>query len=419
MARCSDGVKSNSVRAPPYLAAPWFGSPQTVHGQCYVTPMLLLMALACLPTPTPQERCQRCAPDAQQDAQQDCSIEDAAACRELAEVARIADPVDANASLAYGQRACANGDGQACAALGLRYEDGLGTADDDAKALELFDHACELGAANGCFNAGLMYLSGHGVARNDGTAQEWFSQANALWSQRCDTGDTGDTAGCVKLGMLYEQGFGVPENRVKALTLYDMACAKGQTPGCMSAATLRLAGPDGESASAVTAIRKACDEGSPQGCGTLGQLYVTGGHGIEVDTARAQELLERACHAGDAQGCTMLAGMLTLDQGVPPDPVAAAWYGARACDLGGSAGCLANGMVAETRSGAENWLSRACGMGNAEGCMALGSVRMTRGEGYNPSGAASAIASACQLGLSDGCTLLQTLGLPPPAQPAP
>jgi hypothetical protein len=58
-------------------------------------------------------------------------------------------------------------------------------------------------------------------------------------------------------------------------------------------------------------------------------------------------------------------------------------------------------------------------MGNAEGCMALGSVRMTRGEGYNPSGAASAIASACQLGLSDGCTLLQTLGLPPPAQPAP
>lgn len=372
--------------------------------------MLLLLAIACLPTSTPQERCQRCAPEAPTA----CAPDDAAACRELAEVARIADPVDASASVAYGQRACANGDGQACSALGLRYEDGLGIADDDAKALELFDHACALGAGTGCFHAGLMYGTGHGVARDDREAQAWYARAEAAWSPGCTDAET---TWCTKLGLLNEQGFGVPKDRVKALALYDRACAGAHPDGCVSAAALRLAEPDGDAGTAIAAIRTACDAGYAQGCGALGKLYLTGGHDIAVDAERAKELLERSCHAGDAHGCTMLAGVLTLNQGVTPDPAAAAWYAARACDLGGSAGCMANGMVAQTRSDAESWLSRACGMGNAEGCMALGSVRMTRGEGYNPSGAASAIATACQLGSADGCAMLETLGLSPPAAP--
>jgi TPR repeat protein len=181
------------------------------------------------------------------------------------------------------------------------------------------------------------------------------------------------------------------------------------------------AGVPKEEASGIAAIRAACDAGSALGCGALGQLYVVDRHGVAVDAPRAIELLERACHGGDAQGCNVLGGVYGIGERVPADPTLAAWYSARACDLGGSVGCLANGMAATTRADAETWLARACGMGNPEGCMALGSVRAADGEGQDRDGSIAAVSTACQLGLGDGCAMLQSLGapLPPGVTPPP
>lgn len=362
---------------------------------------MLLLALGCFKAPTPLERCDRCAePTAE------CAPEDARACRDLAELARIADPVDHATAVRLADRACTHSDGPACAALGLRFEDGLGVPDDDARALALFDAACELGAGVGCFNAGLMHHTGHGVPRDGDKANAWFERAAAAYRVTCDAGDQ---ATCMNLGVQYEQGFGVQKDPAKALSLYDAACKGGYDDACVNAAWLRLdaAATPADETAAVDAIRAACDRGSAIGCGALGQMYAQGGHGITADGPRAVELLERSCHAGVMMGCNVLGGVYGLGEVVPVDEERAAWYSARACDLGGSGGCFANGMGAKTRADAERWLARACGMGNPEACWTLAGVRATPGEGVDLPGAAAALASACQLGIPDACAGLQ------------
>ena len=102
---------------------------------------MLLLALACFTPPTLPERCARC-----EDPAGDCAPADARACGALAEFARIAEPVDVTSAVLYADRACTHGDGLGCSALGLRYLDGLGLPDDDARALTLFTSECELGA---------------------------------------------------------------------------------------------------------------------------------------------------------------------------------------------------------------------------------------------------------------------------------
>lgn len=378
---------------------------------------MLLFAIGCFKAPTLVERCDRCT-----DPAAECAPEDARACGELAEIARIADPVDHATAVKLSDRACTHSDGLGCSALGLRFEDGLGLPDDDVRALALFDDACGLGAGVGCFNAGLMYSSGHGVARDMDTANAWFERAVSAYGKTCAAKDHGT---CMNLGLMYEQGFGVQKDPAKALSLYDGACKGGYDDACVNAAWMRLdaAATPADEQAGVEAIRAACDRGSPLGCSALGQVYVQNKYGIAADGPRAVELLERACHAGDMMGCNVLGGVLGMGELVPADEAGAIWYSSRACDLGGSGGCFVNGMAAKTRVDAEQWLTRACGMGNPEACYALGSVRATPGEGLDLAGAAKALASACQLGVDKACAGLPAWAIeattPVPAEGGP
>ena len=57
-----------------------------------------------------------------------------------------------------------------------------------------------------------------------------------MYERACDAGWT---AGCYNLAIMFENGRGVPQDRGRAATLYDAACAAGATPACEKAKALR------------------------------------------------------------------------------------------------------------------------------------------------------------------------------------
>ncbi len=64
-----------------------------------------------------------------------------------------------------------------CVILGWMYARGIGVAQDDAKAVSLFQQACDAGKLLGCSNLGVMYTRGRGVAQDDAKAVSLFRQA--------------------------------------------------------------------------------------------------------------------------------------------------------------------------------------------------------------------------------------------------
>jgi len=63
------------------------------------------------------------------------------------------------------------------------------------------------------------------------------------------------------------------------------------------------------------------------------------GEGVAQDLNRAADLFMRACDAGGSQGCVNLGSMYLRGQGVPKDLDRAADLFKKACDAGLDRGC--------------------------------------------------------------------------------
>ncbi|MDW8363663.1 MAG: tetratricopeptide repeat protein, partial [Myxococcales bacterium] len=59
---------------------------------------------------------------------------------------------------------------------GDQYRDGLGVAQEYARAMELYQRACEAGNMGGCTNLGLMYQHGRGVAQDRARAALFYQR---------------------------------------------------------------------------------------------------------------------------------------------------------------------------------------------------------------------------------------------------
>ena len=86
-----------------------------------------------------------------------------------------ADDVEAQKELA------AQGYSWAQAALGLRYSQGHGVAQDYAEALKWYRRAAAKGNASAQYNLGVLYLTGQGVARDEVQAYKWLDRAAATY----------------------------------------------------------------------------------------------------------------------------------------------------------------------------------------------------------------------------------------------
>ena len=247
--------------------------------------------------------------------------------------------------------ACEDGDPAACSALGVMYEQGLGTAVDDRRAAALYEMACKAGNEGGCLNLGLDYSNGVGVDFDSRRAAELFTNG---CSQR-------EPRACTELAALYVAGDGVQKDTTKAAQLYAEACDVGRWEACYAVAKLHddgIIGPD--PVAALTFYERACVAGYGDSCDRMDALYSRRLPPARV-AARDSHPSEKPCMAGDAAACNAAGVAFYSGSGVTKDTVRAATYLTRACDGGYDPACNVLKPL----------LHGACARGERDGCAAL------------------------------------------------
>jgi len=122
----------------------------------------------------------------------------------------------------------------------------------------------------------------------------------------------------LQLALLYRFGQEVPKNPTRADSLLERR---------------------------ASLLEQACNLDDANACRFLGVAWATG-EGVPQDYARADSLYERACNLGNARGC--VRGIDLHDPtrgGERPDPVRAAVFMQKACDLGTGVICFKLGLL--------------------------------------------------------------------------
>jgi hypothetical protein len=158
-----------------------------------------------------------------------CKGRIASACSTLGHAYRRGVDVqkDHEKSLVYFRAGCEAGEGRVLACVGLAdvYLDGLGTAMDRARAIEILEPACEGDVPLACSRLGLIHTRGMGVP--DDEAHHRIG--TKYYDKACRLGEAG---ACVHLAELYRSGTGVPFDPRKARAFFQKACDAGDDSAC-------------------------------------------------------------------------------------------------------------------------------------------------------------------------------------------
>jgi hypothetical protein len=117
---------------------------------------------------------------------------------------------------------CDHGDSMSCYFLGIVLHLGNGVAQDDERALRVFQASCKEGYVRACGMLGNMYLVGQGTARDTAKALENFERSCAgRWGESC-----------AAAAMLYQRGTAGPPNVELAQKRFEEGCELGYQPAC-------------------------------------------------------------------------------------------------------------------------------------------------------------------------------------------
>jgi TPR repeat protein len=289
--------------------------------------------------------------------------------------------------------------GEACYALGWKYERGRGTSKNERRAVELYQMACNEGAYAGCVALANAYRARRGGLEPDD------ARALLLYQRACDGGAA---SGCFGYGWMLKRGLGTKSDPDRAASFLERACDGKDLGGCTE---LGLFFASGSSvARGLDLLKRACDGGYAFGCGALGWFHKYG-KGTLVDYARAAELLDHGCGGGDMGACSELAGMHQAGLGRPQDSRRAIELYKRSCEGGSPFGCGGLGWMYKygygvrqdyARAGA--YLSRGCEGGDYGACHELAWL-YEHGSGVrrDERRASDLLAEACRHGYRDSC----------------
>jgi TPR repeat protein len=228
------------------------------------------------------------------------------------------------------QRACDHGDVGGCNNLGMVLRDGAaGTRVDRALAAASFRKACER-APTACDNLGAMLLDTD------------MPGATAAFKAGCEVKEETRAAAacCFKLGLAHDNGWGIPVDKVRAASLYALACERGIEGACYALGLIELAGPEPEQkARAAAHFQKACTRGEMRACNNLGLMYADG-TGVPRDATQAAELLQEACDGGELRACANLGSRYDRGDGVAQDRAHGKALIERACKGGVAEACV-------------------------------------------------------------------------------
>ena len=189
------------------------------------------------------------------------------------------------------EAACARDDADACFDAGNLLMNG--TEAGPGKLTELMERACLLGVPVGCPIAGFGYLGGDGVPEDRGRAL-W------LFERGCEGGSEGACHGVVTMLDLHV----CSEVHVDDVERYQRRCAAGTIGACEAAGfghhcASRHATDGGR---AVELFTRACEGGSGPSCHMLGLATMVGEH-VPRDRDAALRLFQKACELDIAKGC--------------------------------------------------------------------------------------------------------------------
>lgn len=206
---------------------------------------------------------------------------------------------------------CSGDSAPACNMLGRYHRLGYGgVAQDDARALQLYQAACTANYRPACSNLAFAYAHGVGTPADE-------TRATDLYRRVCESGDA---QACANLGARLRRS-----SASAAFALYQRACDEGATSGCRGLAYMWFTGcePGGDNTGepfcrsvgrderldiAASLYSEACSTGDGDACSDLAVL-VNASQG-RAALPRVQGLLYQACSMGSPNGCFSYASLL-------------------------------------------------------------------------------------------------------------
>jgi uncharacterized protein len=299
-------------------------------------------------------------------------------------------------------KGCKTGDlegaAAACNVLGYMYEKGeTGGVADPSGALGFYQIACDGGNAIGCSNAAVVLKNNDEI----GTAQDALKAAELA----CALPPSYNSGkGCEILGDLLYKGLrGLTVDIPRGLAAYSTACDRSYAYGCNSAVQiLRKVETVKDLPRAAELAEKACglapQEGSARGCNLLGVMRQNGEVTGTTDLPGAEEAYRKACDAGYAWGCANAVQVILQQSGSDT------WSGSlelakKGCEMDGSdgqaeaCGAAASLYWSEDRFSAENFelainlYMKSCSLGDAWSCtnaIHTSSDGYQKPEGFDP-----------------------------------
>jgi TPR repeat protein len=174
-----------------------------------------------------------------------------------------------------------------------------------ASALEKFRSAAEAGYPDAFGSIGYFHANGvGGVSQNDATAIEWFQKGS----------DKESLTSRVNLARFTLEGRGAPADRAKGIALMEEAASKGSEDAQAALAEIYFMGlydPESKAdfAKALPYVQACADRGSASALNMLGLIYKEG-HGVAVNSNKAEELFRQAALKGDFKAQSNLGELL-------------------------------------------------------------------------------------------------------------
>lgn len=294
------------------------------------------------------------------------------------------------------------GDGAAQFSLGLMFANGVGVAQDFAKALFWYRKAAERGIPAAEYILAGKYASGQGVEQDLKQALTWYLRAanrgyaraifrlgqllnvpHEEFAEDCfriaaDKGlpDAQVAVGHKMIEAATEAGAALPE---EALELFVKAAENGSAGAQYRVGTYFEHGKIGDAPDLQQALlwyRKAARQDFPTAQTRLGLMYAQG-EGVAKDIRQAFTWFSRAAEQGNSEAQYQLARMFETGTGTEADPAQAGLWYTKAAESGNPSAQLHIGRIREENNldeEAAEWYLKAADQGSTEALLLLGGM---------------------------------------------
>lgn len=182
-------------------------------------------------------------------------------------------------------------DAEAMYRVGDMYDDGEGTSQDYAQAMQWYQKAAQLNNSDAITSIGYMFNKAHGVKQDYVEAVKWYRKAAEM----------GNAIAQFNLGVSYKYGEGVKKDYTEAMRWYRLSAEQGNSNAENAIGVMydHGYGVKQDYAEALKWFRKAADKENEAAQRNIGYMY-SNGRGVEVDEAEAIKWYRKAAEQGYA-----------------------------------------------------------------------------------------------------------------------